>query len=204
MKRILLPLLALGLAAGLRADKAVGDPQHGDHDGGPRYEDGRGPGGPEGPEDHDGPGMMEGPEHGGPGMMEPGRMKEKLGLTDEQVKKLKALKEGRGDMKTVRRELRDKMAKLGDMVEDKASEAQLAAALKEIDALQAKMKASMEKQKAEFEAILTATQRAKMMTMHGRGHGMGMGMGMHEGMEHRGHEPEGDDDKDEHEHGPRP
>lgn len=203
MKRILLPLLALGLAAGLRADKAMDGPKPGDHDGGPRYEDGRGP---EGPEDHDGPGMMEGPEHGGPGMMEPGRMKQKLGLTDEQVKKLKALKEGRDAMKGVRRELRDKMTKLGDMVEDKASEAQLAAALKEIDALEAKMKASMEKQKAEFEAILTATQRAKMMTMR---HRMGMGMGMHEGMggprgEKRGYGPEDDDDKDEHEHGERP
>jgi Spy/CpxP family protein refolding chaperone len=194
MKRILLPLLALGLAAGLHADKAMDDPKPGDRDGGPRYEDGRGP---EGPEDHEGPGMME-----------PGRMKEKLGLTDEQVKKLQALKEGRDAMKGIRRELRDKMTKLGDMVEDKASEAQLAAALKEIDALEAKQKALMEKQKAEFEAILTATQRAKMMTMmHGRR--MGMGMGMHEGMggprgEKRGHGPEDDDDKDEHEHGERP
>lgn len=140
-----------------------------------------------------------------------GRMKERLGLSDEQAKKLEALREAdQKEMKAAHRKVRDLMAKLEDQVEDKASDSAIAATLKELDAAHKDRQAAMEKAKAAREAILSPTQRAKFL-LKMRGHGMGMGKGMGgEGREkrkggreerggHEGSEDEGAEGRDGHE-----
>lgn len=154
---------------------------------------------PEGGPGDDGPGMHEG-MGGGPGMEEGGgeRMKEKLGLSDEQVKKLKALREGQAEaMKANHRKMRDLMAKLEDQVSDKASDSAIAATLKDLKAARKDMEALQQKMEEGREAILTPSQLAKgLLAM--RGH-MGMGGGM------MGHERGGDRNemREEGDKGPR-
>lgn len=139
MKKLLaVPLLALAVGAGAMGPEGKG---------------------PEG----------EGPMGPGPGMHapDPAGMKEALGLSEAQVKKLKELSDERKDLKASRRQMRDLMAKLSDQVEDKAGEAELAATLKEIDALQAKLHQAQMALKAERDAVLTVTQRAQLMARRG-------------------------------------
>lgn len=128
-------------------------------------------------------GPEEGPGGGGPPMggMHEGReqeglanMKEKLGLSEDQAKKLKALQESQGkDMKTLQRKMRDLMAKLEDQVDDKATDSALDATLKELKVAQKEMMAAHEKLQEAREAILTPTQRAKGLLMMRGGHGGG-------------------------------
>lgn len=141
---------------------------------------------PEGGPGQDGPGMGEGHEGGREGGG--GRLKEKLGLSDEQAKKLKAMHESQGDdMKKLRRKVRDLMAKLQDQVDDKAADSAIASTLKDLEAAHKDMEAAHEKMEAALAAILTPTQCAKML-LERHGHEGGMG-----GPEGKGG-PDGKDD----------
>ena len=171
--------------------------------------DDRGPGmggpGMHGGQGMGGPGMGMGPDGDGEGMHE--RMKEELGLSDEQVKKLDALREkNQATMKKARRQMRDLMAKLEDQVDDKAGDAALSATLKELKAAKKEMQALHEKAMDEREAILTPSQQAKGLVKMRAGMGKGMGMGQGKGKgrgkgmgrgEGRGEGPEQDDNEDD-------
>lgn len=127
--------------------------------------------------DHDGPppheaGMM------GEKMAE--KMKEKLGLTDDQAAKFKAAMKAHGDaVKPLHEKLRDGMKKLHGQVEAKASDADIKATLDSLKSTRKDMEAAQEKLHAEVSTILTPTQQAKMLLgmMHRMHERMGEGKG---------------------------
>jgi Spy/CpxP family protein refolding chaperone len=96
------------------------------------------------------------------GMRALARWKEELGLSETQVEKLKSLHERRRDDRSFRRAVRDLRQKLEDQIEDKASDADIAATLEQLEAAEARLREAREKQRTEREAILTPTQRAKL------------------------------------------
>lgn len=107
------------------------------------------------------------------------RMKEKLGLTDEQADGLEdAMKAHHEAMKPLHRKLRDSMRKLEDQVEDGASDKDVAATLSAMDDARKALDAEREKLEAVFAKTLKPTQRAKMRLA--LGHRMMRG-GMHGG-----------------------
>ena len=122
------------------------------------------------------------------------KFKEKLGLTDEQESKLKALRRAhREASESAKNDLQAAMRKLGDQLEDKASEKDLSATLDKIKAGRRALRDAQDKFEADAAAVLTPTQRAKMVVAMGRmmkggmrGHG-GPGMRGHGGWgEHEG------------------
>lgn len=123
------------------------------------------------------------------------KMKERLGLTDDQAAKLKAAWKAEKDASEELRE-KSKQAshKLEEEVRDLASEKEIQATLDQLDANRKAMMAERQKLEASFAAILRPSQRAKMRLMmeHMRRHG------------HWGHDDgdrdEGRKDGEEHEH----
>lgn len=132
------------------------------------------------------PGVLrahDGKDEAKPGAHEPGgdhegQWKEKLGITDDQEAKLKTLKRAHRDAEeSARTEIGASMRKLKDQLEDKAPEKDLTATLDKIQASHKAMQAEQEKFMTGMAAILTPTQRAKMligMMGHMQRHG-GMG-----------------------------
>lgn len=113
------------------------------------------------------------------------KIKEKLGLSDEQAEKLKALRRAHRDAaESLRSELKASVRRLGDQLEDDASEKELSATLDKIKAGRKALREARDKFEADSSALLTPTQRAKlvvamgrMMKHGGRGHGGGRGPG---------------------------
>ncbi len=130
------------------------------------------------------------------------RMREKLGISEEQEDKLKAARRVKRDASAAAfAELAAATRTLQDQLEDKASEADLAATLDKIAAARKTMRAAEEAFEASLSSILTPTQRAKMavaMKEHGgdmRGRGR-TGGGMRGGK----HVEEGGDERPDVEH----
>jgi Spy/CpxP family protein refolding chaperone len=95
-----------------------------------------------------------------------------LGLSKDQQQKMKdAFKAERETMKPLRRELRDALLKLKDMVEDKASDTDLQAAMDRVAKAKTALHTEKEQFRAKMDGILTASQRAKklLFRMHHRG-----------------------------------
>lgn len=148
----------------------------------------------------DGPGAG---DHAGPppemGEKMAAKMKEKLGLSDDQAAKLKDAFKAHGDaMKPLGKQMKELLEKLHKQVEDKASDGDLKATLDALKASRKSMADAQESFHATLAGFLTPTQQAKFVLgaaaqmrhrMGGRG-GRG-GRGGH-GDRMRGH---GDDDK---------
>jgi Spy/CpxP family protein refolding chaperone len=113
-----------------------------------------------------------------------GKMKEALGLSEEQKGKLKALRRAHRDAaEEIRVKLKAGMRRLSDQLEDQAGDKELAATLDSIASSRSALAREREKFEKELGALLTPTQRAKMLAgrmklaqMHGRrfGHGGGL------------------------------
>jgi len=129
-------------------------------------------------------------EHAGPPMMGE-KMKEKLGLTDDQAAKLKDAMKAHGEaMKPLHEKMHGLLKKLHEQVEEKASDADLKATLDELKAQRKTVMAEEETFHGTLAGFLTPTQQAKMV--------LGMMHRMHERMERmhgrRGHhEDDGED-----------
>jgi len=109
------------------------------------------------------PAMIRAEEHGG-GEAKLERMREKLGISEEQAAKLKAARRAKRDASEASRtEMKAAMRKLSDQLEDKASDKDIAATLDKIASARKAQRAEMEKFEAGISAILTPTQRAKML-----------------------------------------
>jgi len=139
----------------------------------------------------------------GPG----GRMAAWLDLTPDQSAKIKTLMEqNRKAMRDLRDKRQDAMRALRNLVEDKGTDAQIAAKLNDLKAAQEAVQAAQKRHRDEMAKILTPTQQAKfVLGMAKRGHpGMGpggragrRGWGGEEGHGHqaRGDDPDDDDDE---------
>ena len=123
-----------------------------------------------------------------------GKMQRRLGLSDDQIAKLKALRESNKEtFKTFGEKEHGLMAKLNDQVVNKASEKDIQTTLAALKENQTAIRNQMEKSQAQKDAILTPTQQAKMvlarhrmMEKHGRP--MHDGVMMHRGGKGPGHD----------------
>jgi Spy/CpxP family protein refolding chaperone len=121
-------------------------------------------------------GMMSGGEH--PGMFL--GMEKELGLSDEQVSKLKDMRmkrekqaiQDRAELDIMELELRDLMSE--DEIDLKAVDGKI----DKISALKGKIRKDGIHAMVDAKKVLTAEQRKKLREMKGRGMGMGTGMGM--------------------------
>lgn len=124
-----------------------------------------------------------------------GKMKEKLGLTDDQAAKLRdARKAHQEAMKPLMKALHDGFEKLESQLKSKAADQDIQATLDSLKSTRQSMASEQEKFHAALASFLTPTQQAKMVvTMGRRMHEM------HERMEHRGKKgaPEAGDEKEE-------
>ncbi len=127
------------------------------------------------------------------------KMKEKLGLSDDQAAKLKDAMKAHGEaMKPIGKQLKELMEKLHSQVEDKASDGDLKATL---DALRNARKSMMDEQEkfhATVAGVLTPTQQAKFVLgaaheMRARMGGRGGRGGRGERMRGRGGDDKGGD-----------
>jgi|SRR5579883_2649348 len=102
--------------------------------------------------------------------MSAAKLKDKLGLSDDQVTKLDAAwKSAKDAAKPYQDQMKADMAKLKQQVESKASDDDIKATLDDLDAAHKGMQGAMEKAKADSRSILTPTQQAKMaLRMHHR------------------------------------
>jgi len=108
------------------------------------------------------------PEKAGTKRLE--RLKEKLGLSDEQAGKFEAaLKSQREEAKPLRRELRDSMIKLRDQVQDEAADKDVAATLERLERAKTALETRREKLRKELSALLTPRQRAMLLLAKARG-----------------------------------
>jgi len=121
-----------------------------------------------------GQGTDPGPDGGMMGGDQMDKMKEKLGLTDDQVSKLKNLFKSQMEAnKPLRDQMKIDMDTLQQKVDMKASDGDIQKLLDKLDGEQKEMQASREKMKDQWKAILTPTQQAKMVLgMQKRGMGM--------------------------------
>ena len=100
------------------------------------------------------------------------RMKEKLGLTDEQAGKLKdAMKAHHDAMTPLGQQMKDAVKKLADQLKNKAADADILASLDALKAARKAMADENEKLQDALAGFLTPTQRGKMA--------VGMAMRMH-------------------------
>lgn len=119
--------------------------------------------------DPDQPAMGRGMDNGGPGGGwmgggHLGKLKEKLGLTDDQISKIKDLfKSQREAMTPLKDQMKIDMAILQQKVDTKASDGDLKKLLDKLDGEQKQMQASREKMKDQMRSILTPTQQAKFV-----------------------------------------
>jgi Spy/CpxP family protein refolding chaperone len=95
-----------------------------------------------------------------------GKMKDKLGLSDDQVAKLKAMRDSSKEaFKPLMEKERGLMAKLNDQSVNKAPDSAIQTTLNDLKANHKAMKEQMEKIQDQKDAILTPSQQAKMMLM---------------------------------------
>ncbi len=111
------------------------------------------------------------PPDGGPGMHETqagkgpdvAKLKERLGLTDDQASKLKqAFEEHKAAVQPVIAQRREAMKKLQEQVKSKASDDEIKGTLAELEKTGDSLRQANEKLRADTKAILTPTQQAKM------------------------------------------
>src|SRR5262249_15361144 len=92
------------------------------------------------------------------------KWKEKLGLTDDQVAKLKsAMKARREAAEPLRKQLKADMEKLRGQIKSKNGDSDVQATLDHIDATHKAILAEREKFMTNVRTFLTPTQRAKML-----------------------------------------
>jgi Spy/CpxP family protein refolding chaperone len=97
------------------------------------------------------------------------RMKERLGLSDDQAAKLKAAwKAEKETMKSLREQSKETARKLESEVRDLASEKDIQATLDQLDANRKSMAAERQKLEATTASILKPSQRAKMRLLLAR------------------------------------
>ena len=114
-------------------------------------------------------------DKGGGGMGPMGRMKKKLGLTDDQASKIKELfKTQREENEPLREQTKIDMDTLRLKVDSKASDSEIKKVLEALSADQKKIQAGRGKMKEQLSAILTPSQRAKMLLEMERRGGEGM------------------------------
>jgi Spy/CpxP family protein refolding chaperone len=114
--------------------------------------------------DQDHPGMGHGMDGGMMGQDHLGMLKKKLGLTDDQSEKLKALfKKQMEENKTLRDQTKIDMDTLQLKVDSKASEDEIHKLLDKLDTEHRSLQSSREKMKGKVREILTPTQQAKML-----------------------------------------
>ena len=124
-----------------------------------------------------------------------------LDLTDDQKTKLKSIKEAQETaLKPIWRKQRDLSIKLHDQLEDKVSDADIERTLTALKTNRETMETEAKRFMIQRDAILTPTQRARMMLKHGfdgehEGHWGREPMGGHE------HDRDGRDDHDDHDDG---
>jgi Spy/CpxP family protein refolding chaperone len=93
-----------------------------------------------------------------------GKMKSKLGLTDEQVSKIKEARKARQDaVKPLRQQLKEDIAKLRGQIKDKAADSQIQATLEHMKQARKSIQSANEAFGAKMESTLNPTQRAKML-----------------------------------------
>jgi Spy/CpxP family protein refolding chaperone len=115
-----------------------------------------------------------------------------LGITDDQKAKLKSIREAQEKaLKPIWRKQRDLSMKLRDQLEDKASDSDIQHTLSDLKANRETLETEGKRFMSQREAILTPTQRARMMLARERWGGR-RGHWDHEKMDHR----DGDYDKD--------
>jgi Spy/CpxP family protein refolding chaperone len=113
------------------------------------------------------------------------RMKEKLDLTEDQAKKLEAAwQEHREAAKPLREKMHQALRKVHGALEMEASDQDIQAALDQVEKARGALRADSDKLKKTMEALLTPTQRAKMLVMREKM----MRRGMEMGRDGRGHE----------------
>lgn len=116
------------------------------------------------------------------------RMKERLGLTDEQAGKLKdAMKAHRDAMKPLDQQMKDAVKKLADQIKNKASDDEISASLDALKSTRKAMADENEKLQDALAGFLTPTQRGKMA----------VGMAMRMRRERGEHGPRGGGKKDD-------
>src|SRR3989338_9416048 len=98
------------------------------------------------------------------------KIKEKLGLPDEQAEKLKAARKAkRQALKPLREQLSNDMDKLRAQIKDKAGDGDIQATLNQLELNHKAIQAENEKFKTAIAGFLSATQRAKLLlAMTGR------------------------------------
>ena len=120
------------------------------------------------------------------------KMKEKLGLTDEQSSKLEAAHKAHQEaVKPLHEELKKELETLRSQVKDKASDDSIKETLDKLTTTRLAIQAAGQKMHDQSEAILTPTQRAKMALF--MGHRMHERGGMKGGKDHK---KDKDDDED--------
>jgi Spy/CpxP family protein refolding chaperone len=121
-----------------------------------------------------------------------------LGITKDQMAKLKSIMEAQKmALKPLWRKQRDLTTKLSDQVEDKASDSDIQHTLADLKENREAMKTESKRFGDQREAILTPTQRARMMLAHR----FGRGPWGHESMDHRGGDWHKEDMDGHHHHG---
>ena len=112
------------------------------------------------------------------------KMKERLGLTDDQAEKLKAAWESRkAALKPLIEQRKSDQRKLEDQVRDLASEKDIQATMDRLDAGRKAMEAERQKGEASVASILKPSQRAKMRLFRAKA----MKRRFHGGRAGRGH-----------------
>jgi len=92
------------------------------------------------------------------------KMQKKLGLTDDQVTKLNAVRDAeKSALKPSWDKQKDLMKKLKDQIANKAADSDIQATLSEIKANRKAMADQMEQFRSQREGILTPTQQAQML-----------------------------------------
>jgi len=95
------------------------------------------------------------------------RMKEKLGLNDEQAEKLDAAWQAhREAVKPLREQLHKALRKVHGQLEIEASDKDIQAALDQVEQARQSLRVETDKFQKTMETMLTPTQRAKMLIMH--------------------------------------
>ncbi|MBI4678847.1 MAG: periplasmic heavy metal sensor [Elusimicrobia bacterium] len=119
------------------------------------------------------------------------RMGKRLGLTEDQAKKMKEINKSRREaVSPLRKKLQEEMRNLRQLVRDEATDKEIQASLTRLQDSRKSMQAETEKFKGKLEAVLTPSQQAKMLLAMGKlargkaGFGR-QGRGMHQGMRGR-------------------
>lgn len=97
------------------------------------------------------------------------RFGRRLGLTEDQARKMKeSMKARREAVRPLREKLREEKRALLELVRDDASEKDIQASLRRLKDLQKSLEAENERFKGKLEALLTPSQQAKMLLAMGK------------------------------------